>query len=248
MKATTLSTVLLALLASCASSSQGTSNVTEMAPAPEVAKQEAPKEKKVDPAEQRRKIADLEHKVRVAQIKVDLAHLDVDGADLALDQKRDRAEKALAAAKASLAHFDGVEAPSRKGRAELSLQATMDSAKEAQEELEQIALMYDDQNLEDMTREFVIQRGKRRAERADKRIEFSKMDLRGLVHHKLKQEREKLEAGVLKAAQDLEAIEREATKNKLNRTLKLAEANHALKKAEGALKKASDEQAKGDQA
>ena len=253
MKLSILPILLLAGLSSCAATTQDTAMATELAPGAAPAEDSAPdkkakKEKKKDPKELAQEVADLEHKVQIAQIKVRIATLTADGADVEFGQKRARAELALNSAKANLAYFNTVEAPNRTGRAELSLQGALDQAKEAQEELEQLAIMYDDQNLEEMTSEFVIQRGKRRADRANKRIEFSKLDLRGLTQHKLKQERQSLESAVLKAQQGLEALDREAQKNKLNRTLKLSEANYALKKAEESLKKAQEKLEEGDDA
>ncbi len=256
MKLSILPTVLLIALGGCATTDQTTTGIPPVhdqgpstAGNPAAASGEkAAEEKAKDPKEAQKKVAELEHKLQVAQIKVSVANLSTDGADLELREKRDHATKALAAAQANLNFFNNIDAPNRTGRAELSLQGALNSAAEAQEELEQLALMYDEQDLEDMTREFVIQRGKRRAERAKKLIEFSTLDLRGLIEHKLKQEREGLEGAVLKAEQALQGIDRDAQQNKLNNSLKLSEANFALEKAQEALEQAQTELAAGAQA
>ena len=69
--------------------------------------------------------------------------------------------------------------------ARLSLQASKDRATESAEELAQIELMYKDQDLDDRTAEFVIQRGRRHAARAAARIKLQEMAFQTLDEHEV---------------------------------------------------------------
>ena len=67
-------------------------------------------------------------------------------------------------AEAKLATFREVDKPNRVAAQTLGLQTARDRAQEAADELAQVEIMYAEQDLNDMTREFVIQRERRAAD------------------------------------------------------------------------------------
>lgn len=250
MKLSALPLIVLFALSSCAGHPRHHGQDEHPAAAPQASEPAedpaADAEKaKAKATEQLKKVEELEHKLRVAETKMELAMMDVKDREIALGEKREGAQQAFKVAESNLANFEQMGRPTQVGRAQMSLKGAQDSAKEAEEELQQLALMYSDQNLEEMTSEFVIGRGKRRAERAAKRIEFAAMDLRSLTTHKLRLEQEKLAIAVKKAGQALKALDREEGKNKLGNGPKMLEAGRALTKAKEALEEA---RAEGEQA
>ncbi len=67
-------------------------------------------------------------------------------------------------------------------------------------ELAQIEIMYKDQNLDGLTAEFVVSRGRRNAERAAQRIEIQEFGFARFKNHELPQEEQGLSLPVEKAA------------------------------------------------
>ena len=62
--------------------------------------------------------------------------------------------------------------PERLNRAELGLQMQQDGAREAGEELAQLEMMYKEDQFADKTKEIVLERGRRRLERARRSLEI----------------------------------------------------------------------------
>ncbi|MFT7484722.1 MAG: archaellum component FlaC [Candidatus Paceibacteria bacterium] len=226
-------------LASCASTPSSSSMP---AAEPQVAEPQVEEEAEAKEPDQA-KIDELQHKLEVARIKLDLALLSANRADLEQARGIAHASQEVQMARANMEHFTNVEKPADIGRAKLSLQGARDSATEADEELQQIELMYKDQNLEDMTAEFVIQRGRRRAQRAQKRLEFQELDLKALETHQLPQKHQKLSQTLLKAEESLDNANSDSAKTELNRKLSLSQAKNALHLASVALE---DAQAEGE--
>jgi len=230
MRTTALLLTLLPL-GSCSGDSQ-TTTIAEP-PAPEAAAEEAGTP---DPQE----LAKLEHELEAARVRLEIARIERDGALAGKEQSLAHQREDLALAEAELATFLEVEAPNRVTGAELSLQASRDRALEAAEELAQLELMYEDQDLEERTREFVISRGRRQAERTEARLALEERELAALKERELVTRRTRLEIAVARAREALEAGERELTVTRLRQDLALREAERALADAERALAEACD--------
>jgi hypothetical protein len=117
-----------------------------------------------------------------------------------------RQEAALAAARTELDLAEGkletfreFERPSRLGETRLDLRTTKDRAQEAADELAQIEAMYEEQDLDDLTKEFVVARGRRQAERAAERVSLEEQDLTRLTERTLPAEELELRLAVDRA-------------------------------------------------
>jgi len=188
----------------------------------------------VDPAE----LKSAEQKLVVAQGKLEIARLELEAFEAKRAIDLSHAQEEIDIAKAILADFEGVKAPARRASAELSMQSARDSAEEAHEELEQLAIMYSEQELHDMTKEFVIQRGKRRAVRADKRLSIQETELESLLEHELPLELRKLRIALRKSEESLAELQRKGEIGRRGKELGLVEAESAVERAERELEKA----------
>lgn len=180
-------------------------NAQAEAPAPEEAKEEdKPGESPEDLAQKRRA---LERKMKIAELKLEQARMALESAreSAALAEKHARVELELAMGK--MTQYAEVDSKNKIEQAELSLRGARDRAHEAAEELAQIELMYEGQDLDDRTAEFVIARGKRNAERAARQIAIQERSLASLAEHEVPREIRRLQLDVdrKKAALEKEA-------------------------------------------
>ena len=165
----------------------------------------APAEKE-DPAAKRRS---LERKLAIARAKLDHARMEVEAQQAASEAALDQARREEEIAQAKAAQFEKFDAPNRIARAELTLLRAKDRADEAAEELQQIEIMYSDQDLADKTAEFVSNRGKRNAERSRAQIAIEERGLESLRGQEIPREGRQLQldpdrpvSAVAKAARD----------------------------------------------
>ncbi|MEZ6016665.1 MAG: hypothetical protein R3F49_16225 [Planctomycetota bacterium] len=202
---------------------------------PQPAKQGGPAEQATDErAQDNRKAEVLHRKIEIGQLE--LAAL-VDRNEAAVAAARVE----LALAEGELATFRDLGRPTRLGLAELDLRGTRDRAQEAADELAQIELMYKDQDLDDVTAEFVVARGRRSAERAAQRIQLEEQNLIALRERTLPAEETKLALDVERARGALEAAEHSATIERRNKGLELDELRYELEQLEAKLAKQSRE-------
>ena len=113
-------------------------------------------------------------------------------------------------AQAKLAQFRDLDMPNSVAKTGLSLQRAKDSTVEAAEELKQLEIMYRDQDLEDMTAEFVINRGKRRAERASLSLAIQESEFASLKNHSMPRELRTRELEVIRKTDALRAAQADA--------------------------------------
>jgi hypothetical protein len=169
-----------------------------------------------DPAAKR---GSLERKLRIARAKVEQAALDGSAQEADSKQAIDHARGDLEIATAKLAQVRDIDGPNRVAQAELALQQARDAAEEAAEELKQIEIMYEEQDLADRTAEFVINRGKRNAERRAQHIEIEARALRALREHEIVREQAALELDVARKRAALEKAERDASTGRLGKAI-----------------------------
>ncbi|MBI5866189.1 MAG: hypothetical protein HZB38_17100 [Planctomycetes bacterium] len=118
--------------------------------------------------------------------KLDRTRRDIELAEMRLQKTRMQNEIAeqqhgLAAAKArkdievaarKLKNFREKSKPERINRADLSLAYSQDNVRESEQELEQLEIMYKDDKFADKTKEIVLERGRRRLERARRSLQL----------------------------------------------------------------------------
>jgi hypothetical protein len=149
------------------------------------------------------KRASLERKITVAELSLQQARLEATSAAQSSGKAVEHAAGDLALAQAKLTAYQTIEAPNRLSRKQLELQRARDSATEAQEELRQIEIMYEEQDLEDMTAEFVINRGKRNAERRKRSLQITERSLQLLTDHTIPTD---IETRVLEVSRETESL------------------------------------------
>ncbi len=155
--------------------------------------------------------AEAEEEARNAEVlerKIDLAELELAALAARQGAALVAARTDLALAEAELDSFRHFDRPTRLGMAALDLRGTTDRAQEAAEELAQIQLMYKDQDLDDVTAEFVVARGKRQAERAAERIKLEEQNLARLTDRTLPVDEQKLALAVDRARASVADAER----------------------------------------
>ncbi len=156
------------------------------------------------------KLGSIKRKLEIAVAKLKQAEVNAAAQEIDSRQAVDHANMELKIATGKLAQFVGIDAPNRIAQEELNLQRVKDRAQEAAEELKQIEIMYEEQDLEDRTAEFVINRGKRNAERSRQQIRIQEKEFEALKGHELPREQATLELDVAKKRAAVEKAERDA--------------------------------------
>lgn len=185
--------------------------------------------------EKGRETAAVCRKLDVARAKLEVAHMEAQGQEEELAVQLRHAKAEIGMAEAKLAHLVEADMPARLATARLDLRTAKDRAQEAADELAQIEIMYKEQDLDDLTAEFVVSRGRRNAERAAARIEIQENKLRALEERELPQEMRGLELAVDKAVAGLAEIERKGEIGMRNKRISVREAENAIAKLEDEL-------------
>jgi hypothetical protein len=176
--------------------------------------------------------ADAEHAVAAARDKLALAKMQMEIAHKKADDARAHKERELELAKAELAQFEEVDAPNRAAKAHLDLARRQDALFEQQEELVQLEMMYEKEDLADKTREIVLQRGKRRVDRAKDELAIVERETQALEARTLPRERSKLALEAEAKARELEEMVHEAEATMLEKRIAVGTAEIELQTAE----------------
>lgn len=174
---------------------------------------------------------DGERGLAAARDKLTLARMQAEIAGKKAEDARSRKERELELARAEIAQFDELDAPNRIAKAHLDLTRRQDALSEQQEELAQLEMMYEKEDLADKTREIVLQRGKRRVERAKEELAIAGRETQALETRTIPRERAKLQL-------EADAKSRELQSMKLETEASLLEKATAVKSAEADLQAA----------
>ena len=168
-----------------------------------------------------------------ARAQLEIAGLEMESYEAKQADRLRFAAAELALAESELALFKSSKAPNRLASEELDVRAAKDRAQEAAEELAQIEIMYEDQDLDDLTAEFVVSRGRRSAERAAARIEILEAGLVALETSELPREQKRLELAVERARSQVADVERETEIGRRKKALELAAAKKNVEELGG---------------
>jgi hypothetical protein len=207
--------------------------VMQESTAPEAARKEEKTEDKEDLAA---KMRGLERKLTIAKARHEHAMLEMRIQEKASMESIAYAGKDLELAEAKLKQFKEFDALNKMASAKLSLQRAKDSAEEAAEELKQIEIMYEEQDLEDMTAEFVISRGKRNAERQKQSLLIQERAYQALTDFEIPREVDALELEVEKKKNALEKAKVTADSNTLQKRIAIMSAEAGIEDLEDQLK------------
>jgi hypothetical protein len=108
--------------------------------------------------------------LQMADLKLAKAKVQIELTEKQNTQAVEKAKKDIEVAERKLKNFKEKSRPERIERAELGLAFGQDSVKEAEQELEQLEIMYKDDQFADKTKEIVLERGRRRLERTKKSL------------------------------------------------------------------------------
>jgi hypothetical protein len=142
-------------------------------------------------------------------------------------------------AKAKLEQFKAIEMPNRIAEAQLDLQRVRDSAKERADELAQIEAMYSEQKIDDKTKEFVLERGRRQAEAGAKQVEIAVRRHELATQHEIPREFARLQLDLAKKTSELEKARIGLQTSRIEREIKQLSAEGELTKARNELEQAS---------
>jgi hypothetical protein len=178
-----------------------------------------------------------EHKVHLAAERLALQEREMHESEKQFEDRVRFANVEMEMAQAKLEVFRKSVMPERLASERLNLASAKDRAQQAADELAQIEIMYKDQDLDDLTAEFVVSRGRRNAERAAQRIEIQEIGFARFKNHELPQEEQGLSLSVEKAASALRRLHSDHEIDRRRKELALDEAHFDLDK----LAKESDE-------
>lgn len=176
--------------------------------------------------------ASADRDLATARDKLAIARLQVDLAEKRTETGRLRKERELELARSELAQFEESDAPTRLAKSKLDLARRRDAVTEQKEELAQLEMMYEQQDLADKTREIVLQRGKRRVERAEADLAIGERETATLEGKVLPRERAKLALEIDVKARELEEMKRDAESTLLDKRMALRSAEADVHAAE----------------
>ena len=190
------------------------------------------KKKREELDKQQRKLAKQERDLAVAQIKLEKTHLSHKHTDADNEVALAKAEAELALAQRQLEIFQERNAPAKIAWSQLSLTNAEDNAREAQEELEQLELMYNEDEFADQTKEIVIERGKRRLQSSQRDLELRRADFETLKEQTLPVEQREHEMRVTDKHEALKNLRRSLETAALDRKIALINAEGEIIQAE----------------
>lgn len=180
---------------------------------------------------------ELEQKLEIARARLAVAQLEEKAFEQQQEVRIRQATAELDMARAKLALFRDADMPNRLASEKLDLQASKDRAQEAADELAQIEIMYKDQDLDDLTAEFVVSRGRRAAERAKAQIEIQEAKLTALEKSELPQQERRLALEVDKADAELKKLGFEGQIGSQGKAIAVQEAKNEVERLEDQLAK-----------
>jgi hypothetical protein len=180
-------------------------------------------------------ISRLERQLQVATDRANLARAQEHEQGGANAHSVARAESELKDLEDQLAELERVSMPARVASARLDLSMARDALSEQEEELAQLEMMYKESDLADKTREIVLNRGKRRVERAKERLENQTRDEQALEQTILPHEHDRLARQIELKRHDLERAHRDGEMQQQEKHIAVAAADMEVMRAEAEL-------------
>lgn len=226
MKCAWISVSLLAVfLTSCESAPEPIAPVAPSEATSDVDGQESEGRSKAELDWERAK---LQAKLEIAEAKLSIAQLELEASAAKHEAGTRFATYEVEQAEFKLETFTEVTRPNQLASAKLSLLRSNDRVQEAADELEQIKIMYDEQDLEEMTAEFVVGRGRRNAEHSAAALKIQEAELHALQTRELPQQHGGLQLAVQKAEVALAAAQHQAVVGAQRAQIAVQEAEAAV--------------------
>ena len=187
-----------------------------------------------------RKHAKLQRDLAIAHEKLAKARMGQAHCDAQHAAALAKTERELALEQQRRHIFTERSVPNRIGRAKLELVRTEDRAKEADEELKQLEMLYAEEEFADQTKEIVLERGRRRLARSQRDLELRRDELAVLTEKTIPLEVAEHEAKVEDKARALDKAGRDAEAARLGKHIAVMSAEAEIARLE-AESKAIDE-------
>ena len=204
-------------------------------------KQDELKKKEKELKKKDRNITKLERNLQVAQLKLEKTKI-------SQEQSRRREQVNLAKTEAELdlaqqryQNFMEKSLPSRIAWQELTQKRVADNVKEAQEELEQIEMMYRQDEVDEKTKEIVVERSRVRLERSQRDQDLRRIDFETMMNLSIPIEKREQEMSLQEKEQALERLKESMRLSELDEKINLMGAEDEITRLQYDLDDARDE-------
>ncbi len=158
--------------------------------------------------ERQRRLDKLARELESAQLRLEKVRLANEHAAVQHEEALTRATREAVLEKQKQRNFEEAGAPNRIARTELHVRGGEDGLREAQQELEQLELMYAEDEFADQTKEIVIERARRSLERTERDLQLRRQELAILVDRTLPQETADQDLAVRQKEEAVRQLER----------------------------------------
>lgn len=204
-------------------------------------KEKKAKEEAKQAKERQRKLAHLERELKTATLRLDNTRLGNEHAEIKFAESLEQATIQLELAREKYVTTQEIEVPRRIAWSELNLQRSRDNLQNATEELEQLELMYKDDQFADQTKEIVIDRARRSLERTQRDVRLREEEHAKLLEVYLPREKREQELQLAKQERDLARMQRDEQRATIDRQIRLLGAEAAIIKLEQQLEDLHEE-------
>ncbi len=194
--------------------------------------------------------ADAADKVQKAQREVEYAKIDLDLAKMSTaaearesDQAVVEATQKLDAVKKDRENFKNTETPQKLSERQLDIDRSTQQMSEQKQELDELEKMYKQEEFASLTKELVLDRGRKHYEFAKRALELAKKNQEQLINFDLPKKQLELDQAVERSEKALAETNAKKEKSALESTLKVKRAEYHLDEAQKALDKAQKKQA-----
>lgn len=208
------------------------------------------REKAKKARERERKLARLQRRLEVAELNLDKTRMSMEHSAVSYRVSMEKAHAELEIARRELHVFNEIEAPNRIARGELGLQWADDRALEARQELEQLEIMYKDDQFADKTKEIVIERARRSLQRTERDLELRREEFNTLKETTLPMERQQKELALVGAEESVARLERDREAAKIgervgliNAELEVVQLANEISDTEDEIREAAEDEA-----
>jgi len=170
----------------------------------------------------------LERDLAVAAQRLEVARLEMAQAEFDAKTSVDHAEQELALAQRRLAVHREQYVPTRLARDELDLKWARDSVTENREELQQLELMYNEDEFADKTKEIVLERARRRLANVERNLEIREKESATLREETIPIETREQEVSVTERERGHERARRSAEQSLLNHRIGVMNAENEI--------------------
>ena len=196
-----------------------------------------------------KKVAKLDgvtRKLNIARQKHTKSSLAAEYSKIENQNKIAKAAQDLDIATTKLQHHEQYTAPNRLAQGQLNQRYAEDRYKESQEEMEQLELMYAEEDFADKTKEIVLQRGRRRLERSRTNLDIRSNDLLFLQNHSLPLQHKELQFKFEQAGLLLDKTQRDAKASEIDKQIAILTAEAEVAKLEFELQVLDEEDDEDD--